>query len=613
MRRIFLLFFLTLMAATAMASVYRVDIDDVSRVDVFIKLDEAPLSGLSNGVNSIDMGSERYLRVVAKEGVLITEASTIDDYYNEERPIYVESENGRQFVDLNTSFPEDEWFRIRTAGTGDARSASCTVKIDTPSKVKLMRKASDEAIELTPGENTVKFDPSSENELYLEPTGKPLYSVTKNGEPLTAPFRYTIPVKQDDYIDIQADYPDVKYSVKFTLTGNGAEDFIREVDVDGRPEFGWANAGFSVQAGAELSMKGNTTEYEVLSFTVNGVSEMFTNPTKIIITKDTEIAFEVRKYTSFNMTVTIDDPAKAHVYRGYSYNNDELQLVKGANTVEITRNTPIISIVPVEGFYIESLHISGYDYEVEELQRTPIMVGSLTDNEELIITTATIVRDKKAMVYVENLEAAEGYFRLLRADLSEVEGITEGYNELAFFDRDNLFRFETGGPTTAYVYLNDEAIEPAPGGFNYTPDLSEGDVMKLFFGKEPESYTVTVETDNTTEGKVKIVRDHIRDISSSTSFTALQNTLVAVGVEGDVDVTLNGKPLTANADGAYSFPVTADTLLAVKAPTSGIETIDADTGKDGKIYNLQGIEISRPADKLPAGIYIIGGRKIIVK
>jgi len=50
---------------------------------------------------------------------------------------------------------------------------------------------------------------------------------------------------------------------------------------------------------------------------------------------------------------------------------------------------------------------------------------------------------------------------------------------------------------------------------------------------------------------------------------------------------------------------------AAKASTTGIESINSETTKkiDDTIYNMQGIRVN----KTVKGVYIIGGRKVVVK
>ena len=80
MKKFLLLTLLALVSAIlpplASAAIYNVDIDDVTRVE--LDIDGTPVANLVNGVNAIDMGSSRYLRVMANEGVVFTEVTLVD-------------------------------------------------------------------------------------------------------------------------------------------------------------------------------------------------------------------------------------------------------------------------------------------------------------------------------------------------------------------------------------------------------------------------------------------------------------------------------------------------------------------------------------------------------
>lgn len=470
------------------AAEYRLTVDNVDNVD--FDVNGTLVSPVADGnMYKIDMGSARYLRVIAKPGILFTSVTVEDTYYDETRDIaYAISilDDGRYYVDLNSSFPEDEIFHITTSGASDARTASCTVNIDDPSRAKLTRAG--EVVDLVAGANTLKFDPANESTVEIEPVGKPLYKVTHGNVEVTTEYRYVITVADGDVINIQANYPDLDCTVAFFIDGYGAEDFITGVDVDGKPVFNWKDDGFTVKCGSELSIYGNLNEYEVLNFMVNGENQMFTSKTNLVIVENTSIAASVQKYAVFPLTINVDNPANVRIYRGHSQNGEEFtDLTAGNNQVEITRNTPIVSIIPADGYYVKTLKVNDDVYNVEDIQVPPIRIGQLIDNDVITLTTAAYVRDRKATIILKNLADAEGYFVAKRADLSVIEGLHEGENELLFDPRDNRFRFETGGPVEARVRLNGELIEPEPGGYNYCPELSDGDILKITFGNESEA------------------------------------------------------------------------------------------------------------------------------
>lgn len=479
-------FFLVLIAVFPLGAVeYRFTVDNVDNVDFDVN-DQLVTPVADGDMYKIDMGSEKYLRVIAKPGILFTSVSVEDTYSSTTNDLTHQISNlgdGRYYIDLYMSFPEDEIFHIKTSGASDARFASCTVNIDDPSRVKFTRGG--EVIDLTAGANAVKFDPANESVIEIEPVGKPLYKVSRGNEEFTTEYRYIITVADGDVIDIIANYPDQDCTVSFYIEGYGAEDFITGVDVDGKPVFDWKNDGFSVKCGSEVSIYGNLNEYEVLSFMVNGETQMFTSKTTLLIVENTAIAASVQKYAVFPVTVNVDNPANVHIYRGHSQNGDEFTgLTAGDNKVEVTRNTPIVSIIPIDGYYVKTLKVNDDVYDVEDLKVLPVRIGQLIDNDVITLTTAAYVRDQKATIILKNLADAQDYFVAKRADLSVIEGLHEGENELLFDPRDNCFRFETGGPVEARVRLNGKLIEPEPGGYNYCPALVNGDVLKITFGDE---------------------------------------------------------------------------------------------------------------------------------
>ncbi len=60
-------------------------------------------------------------------------------------------------------------------------------------------------------------------------------------------------------------------------------------------------------------------------------------------------------------------------------------------------------------------------------------------------------------------------------------------------------------------------------------------------------------------------------------------------------------------------PFSRNAELKVLIGKSGIENVSADSETSTGIYNLQGIKIDSPLENLPAGIYIVDGKKISVK
>lgn len=592
----------------SVGEIYRVDIDNAANVTFDIK--DVVVTDVHDGLNKIDMGDYQWLRVIANKDVVFTEVTKIDTWDNSEANLLEKQglytlPDGREYIDIHIGIPEDEYIRIRTKAASEARSASFTVDIDNPAKASLLMKGA--PVTLKAGENTIEFDPATESKIEIEPEEyTSIYSLTLNGTEVTrSRYNYDLTVADDDKIVITTVYPDVDCAVKFTLVGDDVADFIREVDVNGRPELNWNKEGFSVKCGSTLTMRGRTDEYEVLQFLVNEKAETFSAETQLFITEETEIYISVQKYSTFKVTVKVNDPAQLSVYRGYVNNRDQVELTDGDNLIDIRRDYPFITVQPADGYYIDVIKVTDQpDYEPDELKLTPVKVGGLTANNVIDITTAKIVRDLTAVIFVNNLAAApEGDFAATRADGSSIE-LTDGYTLLPFYDRDNDFTFTNPATVPTKIYLNDVALEAE--GYNFVAALADGDAVKIFFDSTPATYTVNVTLDNVTADDVDMTRDLIQTIAPET-FTALAQTAVAVAPkEGtQIEVSLDNQALTAAADGTFAFTVDADKQLTISAPESAITEIAADGAT--KAYDLQGRRVA-PSTR---GLIIVNGKKVI--
>lgn len=595
---------LTALSPSASAAVYRVDIDNVDNVTAYIDLSGDPVA-LHSGLNEIEMNGERYLRIIANEGVLFTDLTVLDSYDNSERSVADMLQalpDGRNYLDFFSSFPEDETLRVRTKAADDARTASFTINVDNAAKVDLQLK--DVSIPLQAGSNVIKFEPSSESIYEVVPQDYySIYSLTHNGEAVDRGdgYRYQIKVADGDVVDVVTTYPDIDCAVTFTLTGDGADDFIREVDVNGRPALNWNQEGFTVKCGSVLTLRGRTDEYEVMSFTVNGAVETFSAEVSLFIAEDSELKIDVRKYASYKITLNVDDPARVTAYRGYINDGDVFELKAGANTIEILRKNPFFTLKPADGCYIKTLTVTGQDdYDAGELTRPSVQVP-VVDDDVVTVVTAEIVRDQTAMVYVHQSAAAGEDFSVKRADTSSVT-LADGYNELPFYERDNSFVITKALETSTAIYQNEEPVELDFAGYNFYVDLSDGDVLKIFYDFAPRTYKLTIESDGELSD-VDVVKDHIQPLSVG-EVKALEFSHVALSPKADaqISVEVNGSPLTAQADGTFALTMDGDKTIKITHDESSLTEVAAEQSQ--KAYDLLG----RPASK---GLLILPGKKIV--
>ena len=91
-------------------------------------------------------------------------------------------------------------------------------------------------------------------------------------------------------------------------------------------------------------------------------------------------------------------------------------------------------------------------------------------------------------------------------------------------------------------------------------------------------------------------------------------TITATPAEGYELETLTVKGVTSNeaivvTDGKFTMPADAVTINATFKVSTGINAVKADALKDAQIYNLQGVRV----DKAQKGLYIVNGRKVVIK
>ena len=67
-----------------------------------------------------------------------------------------------------------------------------------------------------------------------------------------------------------------------------------------------------------------------------------------------------------------------------------------------------------------------------------------------------------------------------------------------------------------------------------------------------------------------------------------------------------------NHEQYFKFNVNKGEITAIEDETSAVNTIGAET-LNGPVYNIHGMKVANDANNLPAGLYIVNGKKILVK
>lgn len=609
---LFLIMLLSVIAPQAAdAFSITLNVDDASRINVFLN----GTKDVVNGDNVFEVKDGDYLSVTTQNNAGLVSV------FNGDKAVKLDS-----YSLFRLKLTESEYagakFIVKTATLDEMRTASCKVTVDDPSKVTLRLSRTFTTVQLKSGENEVKFIPGTESTFTISPQSynTPLYKVTRNSVAAEAEWgSYTLKnVAEGDVIDIQANYPDIDCAVKFNVNAEGV-GFIKSVTVNGNEVTNYLDDNFTVKCGSTISITRNSEDYKLESFKVNGedkTSDFYEDSYNIFVTDATTLDITAKKYTTFKATVDIDDVSHATVYKGYSYYDDAFDMKNGKNEIEVSEKQPLISLVAKDGYYFTSVNDGTTEYTDQSTSEIKVDV---TDGMVLKVVTAAIVRDKKALVYVDDRSATSSMV-FSRGDYNRIE-IGTGYNELEFYKGDNPFSV-TVYANTKKVYKNDVAVDPTySGGSYFRFSLEDGDVVKMFFTKTP----ATVKADITANGgaeNLSVVKDRIQPVADfSAGISCLEDTELAFAAKEGYSIkalTVDGTAATAEADGTYKVVVKADANIVVELQTaSGISSVtNADASRTANVYNANGVLVLKNATpeqtaKLAKGLYIINGKKVV--
>lgn len=179
--------------------------------------------------------------------------------------------------------------------------------------------------------------------------------------------------------------------------------------------------------------------------------------------------------------------------------------------------------------------------------------------------------------------------------------------------------FASGSYDGYYAYKNGELLVPSYEGAQYFEDgsVAHGDVYKVFFKEEPAVYDVTFDVIGDVLEGYAVKHDLITDTDCSAAVKAVGPTRFTISPvsrdDAGITVKVNDEPVEA-VDGVFTFDTTAASTVSV-AGSSSIESIEAESADNGDVFNLQGIRVATDGDlsRLPAGVYIVNGKKVAVK
>lgn len=611
MKKSFILTVLLMVVALVPMQAFNVtvNVDDASKLTLYLG---SSAQSLSNGDNVLDVKTGDRLYFSANTGFVLKQVNngTSDEYI---------SSLTSCIVNLDESKHDGAKWVVTTATLDEVRTAVCKVTVDDASKVTLGTSGTYSKLKLENGVNNVKFVPGIESPLVVsaKDSNTSLYSVTKNGTSVSASYgSYRIDVVDGDEINIEANYPNIDYAVKFNLSEK-ADGFITEVLVNNVAVTNYLDDNFTVKAGSKVTIKGNTNDYKLENFKVNGSDIDFYGSYEFMVTAASTVNIVAHKYGNMTAHVNIDDASHVTVYKGYSYYGNKADVKTGLNDVEIPESAPILCIAANDGFRLVSVTDGTTEYTDRD-GFSEVNVKAV-DGMNLTVTTAALVRDKKAVVYVEDADAPS-MMRFMRKDYTQ-QKLATGYNTVEFYDGDNPFNTSVYGTTSLNVYKNDELVTPPyAGAQTYSLTLADNDVVKLFFTKTPAQVEATINVDGDAE-KLNVTKDRIVSVTNfASALSCLEGTDVAFSTADGYAIKaidMNGNAVTAETDGSYKVVVNSNSTINVKvAVASGIGSVTTLAQKGADVYTVAGVLVLKNAtpsqiNALAKGLYIINGKTVV--
>ena len=196
--------------------------------------------------------------------------------------------------------------------------------------------------------------------------------------------------------------------------------------------------------------------------------------------------------------------------------------------------------------------------------------------------------------------------------------IKDGYNVLTPSSFEYKLKMSFVGPTgpfTTWVYKNGVQQAPLSGQkSNYLIEVAENDVVKVFLAAGENAPTnCSVNFSGSGLDAAGIIADKVVNVDTSSAFSCFKGTEMIISGD-NTEVFVNDIAVDADAEGKFVFVVDAATTnVAVNLKGSGIISAINDAADNVEIYNLQGIRVSNDVNALPAGVYIRGGKKILVR
>lgn len=485
------------------------------------------------------------------------------------------------------------------------------------------------------------------------------YSVKRNGEDVESTTYAQIPVAVGDKIEIRVyeTAPVVEECDVEVVFDEGSEGCLVSIFNKTLRKFHMAdevaanNGKFVFEKGHEVRFNFNE-DYVINSIKLNGEEQNLPadkEPYETTIEGNSVFSFSAspRVYEDIETIAYITDVDGIVIRKGafeedeeiafkdvtdltedvtFNYSNGKRFVIRKGTakkvTIVVPRKTEKYFFDAKPGYWIEKAVLSKPS-EPDCIEATGTAI--FAQETPVYISVKKIENTAKAVVYYDGEESEARFYakNSKMPDQIPVEGVeskilTPGYTEIAF-DPSYHQSFSTG----SYVVSPGNEILAYLDGIKLKYDenmaysgivLKNGSVLKVFSvpeGDEPSSCVVTFSI--TGGGNAAVTYDKIKAHDNlNLPIRSVGKTLVSIKPDEGTTLMVDGKDVELAADGTYEFTAKSTHTVSLTS-TSGVDEIGAAENGEVKIYNLQGVELRGDFESLPAGIYIVNGKKVIKK
>jgi len=597
-----LLAFMSVIALSAQANSYTLDIDNPANVEYWENWVEIS-SQLSSGIQTRDFPQNLIsMQVKAKTGVTITSVTLNGSAVTNLN--YFTIRNGDNLVIRTESTNEHKYFYV-TITDGVPAEVSLTHYVNDISQRVTLPTGTNDQVEFTTGESFT-FGPAEWN-------APALYEVKVGDTPLTpnGTGRFIYNPKNDGeqvYVTVKA--PIIEFPIHFNLS-DGAAGLFTKIEVDETEVAGWnGKDDLNVETGKTVTIYLDTENYSIESLKKDGYTISYPGgKCEFTVERETTISAEAHRYVEYDLTINTSGKDYVRAYIGSPVTGQEITL-QDKTTLKINEKSNVVTIVPRASSHISMVKLNGTQLSPNDNNE---YTAAITTNSTLEIQAGAIVRDKAAYIYVNDaLYAQDLYVTSRNSEVNiSLNDLQKWYREVKFSELDNPFSIVFLADLNDYIEVRhnytkldtpekDDNNNVTFGGIN----LSDGDILQIYLNSTAVDRSVTFNIGETVEG-FKLTRDLVKDVADYTSpLTVPEGTVLEFSTTTEVKCSVNGEPLE-DVDGKYTVQVFSPLVIDLVDPNQkpdSISAITTDINEASQWYTLTGIRLnSRPQQ---AGVYI---------